>query len=167
MASPQQQFLFERLDTVFQRAQKATIPTAFFPALYEYVDIIDGKKLLLAIIHIIIEDGKEAMSTVKELEVSLDAILNQAFEKVKHFIEQNNITDVGILSDLSECEAAIKDRMLTSTPFVAVKFYSLTLILDALAQNSSLQKELRPFLEQFGELLRASMTITSNSSRIK
>jgi hypothetical protein len=155
MADTPQQLALERLESLYQRAMKASAPQVFFRSLIEYVELFDSSKILTAVALTIIEEGKVQTASLNELESTTLQEMRDVYKQFKDFIEQNNITDAEITFELDEFSAAEDGRLRSSMHATRLRYQRLSDVVYILVRKHfSLSKS---FVVQFADIVEGKM----------
>lgn len=153
MLGIQHQVVLERLEGIYQRATKASVPQVFFKALIEYVELFDSNKILTAVALTIIEEGKIQTASLNELENTTLREIRDVYQQFKHFIEEHNITDAEIAFELDEFRAAEDGKLRSSIHPTRLKHQRLSDVVYILVRRHfSLSKA---FVLKFTEVVEA------------
>lgn len=164
LATPQQ-LILERLEGIYQRAMKASVPQVFFRALIEYVGLFDSNKILTAVALTIIEEGQVQTASLNELENTTLQEMRDVYKQLKDFIARKNLTDAEITFELDEFKATEEGSLRSSIHATRLRYQRLSDVLDMLvSKHFALSKN---FVTKFADIAKTKTSEDHHITNVK
>ena len=146
----QNQLLLEKLQGIYNRAISNDAPRFFFLALFEFLEVYDQEPILQPVMKTINAKGDEDNKKLQELETKTLTEIEEVYQQVKKYVEEQKITARVVLEHLDTYIAYKENRIESSSGSIEGRHGAVAYILMCLAQDAS--GKYKEFPKQYGQI---------------